>query len=477
MLLAVGLLAFIGPLIGLRGLWEPDEGRYVSVALRMLDRGDFLVPYLDAEHPHLSKPPVTYWALAASFATLGRNERAARAPNVLAFVATGLLVAWLASLLRLRAPFLAAAVWATMLLPFIGANAITTDTLLVLFETLAVAGFVWSRADEQRRRAGTWIFWMALAAAFLTKGPPALVVLVPVVAMAATGGRGGLRALFAPVPVLAFLAVALGWFAYLIGRHPALAHYFLFDEFAERLGTGMHHRNPGWRGLFLTYLPTLLVGFLPWSLIGAWLWIRRRPDDGWAAPDARRLIAVWFLAPLVLFALAQSRLPLYLLALGVPVALWVAAQLPEIETVTTRRAARVGFAAWVMALVAMQAASAFVETDWDARRYAMELRRTIDVARVDELVFVDRPAAYGLRFYLPVEIEKAYVEAGVLADGFPNQHGVCEELRETRSPVLVVGPAHVARVIAQAQGCGFELLERGQFRGNRLLGVRRRAAG
>ena len=59
----------------------------------MLASGDWLLPTLDGEHPHLTKPPMTYWALASSFGLLGTNEWAARLPGALAFVGTGLLVA------------------------------------------------------------------------------------------------------------------------------------------------------------------------------------------------------------------------------------------------------------------------------------------------------------------------------------------------------------------------------------------------
>ena len=56
---------------GTRPLYDSDEGRYSSIALAMLDSGDFIVPRLDPDHPHYAKPPLTYWMLAASFRTFG----------------------------------------------------------------------------------------------------------------------------------------------------------------------------------------------------------------------------------------------------------------------------------------------------------------------------------------------------------------------------------------------------------------------
>jgi len=66
---------------GTRGIWEPDEGRYTAGGLNMVDSGDWLVPTLDGEHAHLTKPPMTYWAIASSVALLGRNEWAVRLPG------------------------------------------------------------------------------------------------------------------------------------------------------------------------------------------------------------------------------------------------------------------------------------------------------------------------------------------------------------------------------------------------------------
>ena len=77
---------------GTRGIWEPDEGRYTAAGLNMLETGDWLVPTIDREHAHLTKPPVTYWAIATGIGLLGRNEWGARLPGALAFVGTGLLV-------------------------------------------------------------------------------------------------------------------------------------------------------------------------------------------------------------------------------------------------------------------------------------------------------------------------------------------------------------------------------------------------
>lgn len=129
-LLCVLVLGFA--FLGARGLWEPDEGRYSAVALNMIETGDYLVPRLNREHAHFAKPPMTYWAVAASIATFGRNEWSVRLPSALAYVATALIVALLGTALGLRRPWMAAAIWSTTLLPFVAASVITAVLLVAL---------------------------------------------------------------------------------------------------------------------------------------------------------------------------------------------------------------------------------------------------------------------------------------------------------------------------------------------------------
>src|SRR5579862_7446646 len=76
---------------GTRGLWEPDEGLFVSVAGTMLDSGDWLVPRMNGE-PYPEKPPLMYWGMAAGMTIFFKNEIGARAFYSLCFVLTVLLV-------------------------------------------------------------------------------------------------------------------------------------------------------------------------------------------------------------------------------------------------------------------------------------------------------------------------------------------------------------------------------------------------
>ena len=63
-------------------LIDRDEGRYAEGTREMVASGDWLVPRLFGV-PYLEKPPLFYWLTAASLATFGINEWAARLPSLI----------------------------------------------------------------------------------------------------------------------------------------------------------------------------------------------------------------------------------------------------------------------------------------------------------------------------------------------------------------------------------------------------------
>ena len=60
-----------------RKLVNPDEGRYAEIPREMLASGDWVVPRLN-NLVYIEKPPLQYWATAASYELFGTNVWAAR---------------------------------------------------------------------------------------------------------------------------------------------------------------------------------------------------------------------------------------------------------------------------------------------------------------------------------------------------------------------------------------------------------------
>src|ERR1700685_2766651 len=92
-----GLLAAILylPGIGRPALWEPDEGRYAEMARESVAAGAYVTPRDDFEL-YFEKPPLVYWANAASIKIFGVNEFAVRLPAALFSIAQVCVTAALA---------------------------------------------------------------------------------------------------------------------------------------------------------------------------------------------------------------------------------------------------------------------------------------------------------------------------------------------------------------------------------------------
>lgn len=430
-------------LMGSRGIWDPDEGRYTNVALNMLDSGDWVDPRRNDDVGHWTKPPLTYWALAASMGLFGRNPWAARLPVALAFLASVALTWRLARRLAPGAEAVAALAFATMLLPALAAQLIATDFLLTALEALALTAYAEGRFSVAGPRMRWWLaMWAAFGLAFLTKGPPALLPLVAILVFEwlvppRAPDRGRLIA-----SAIAFLMVAVPWYAAVSVRHPGLLQYFLGAEVVGRVASDRFGRNGEWYGWAVVYVPTLLIGALPWSATLV-RWMRTLPAKvrRWRSRAARLadaeevLLALWVLVPLVVFCISRSRLPLYLLPLFVPVAVLVGRQWGS-----ERRA--MPSLPWIMAIVAgllaIRLAMMLWPTTQDAEQWAVEIQRR-SPEPVTEVVFIDDMVRYGLRLHLNAEVERVSM-AAVSETGFNPlfDETLASELAEAEPGVVYV---------------------------------------
>jgi 4-amino-4-deoxy-L-arabinose transferase-like glycosyltransferase len=453
---------------GTRGIWEPDEGRYTSAGINMHESGNWLVPTVDGHSPHLTKPPIVYWALATSFALFGHNEWAARVPSALAYIGTGLFVFGLGRRLCPARPWLPAAVWGLSLAPVIAANVVSTDPLLAFFETAAMFAFVegWSRSQPEARR---WFvaMWIAWGLAFMTKGPPGLLPLLAMCAYLGVHDRARLRDLFVPLGLVLFVPVAFTWFLILVAQEPGLLHYFLGNEMYDRVFTNAYGRNDQWYGAFTIYLPVLVLGTLPWSVLAIVTSGGVRPTfakirQRLAARDRHwLLLAYWFLVPLAVFFLARSRLHLYVLPLFVPLALAMARPLsrwPRLQGRTLFAACAVAAAAFVT----LKGTLSHVPSNRDARETAAALGQLLDPHDIDRIVFVDMRPFYGLNMYLDRKVEGLHIgERRFDYSRFVETEELCREVAQPSRAVYAMKRQHAPRFTAAVRQCGAQAVHIG----------------
>jgi len=302
-------------------LFEPDEGRYAEIPREMLARGEWVVPSLEGE-PYLDKPPLFYWLVMASYRVLGPQDWAARLVPALAVHGCILLT----YLLGRRGLGERAAFWGAALLAVAPAFAgmgrlLLLDGVLTFWMTLALLALFEALRGERLR----WGWWLLAAAAcglgVLTKGPVALVLLVPPAwlyrRLTGSGWRIGVRALAAFLGVV--LAVTLPWFVAVCVRLPEFAGYFLWHHNVVRFLQPFDHIQPLW-----FYAPVMLLGLLPATLFlvpflrflsaGDAATARCRPPElGYLL-----LAGAWCV---LFFSASGSKLPTYVLPAFPPLAL------------------------------------------------------------------------------------------------------------------------------------------------------------
>src|SRR6202046_2542611 len=317
------------PGLGQPALWEPDEGRYAEIAREMVVSGDYVTPRDDFEL-YFEKPPLVYWADAASIGIFGVNEFAVRLPAALFSLGQVVVTAALAEVMfGATAGFFAALVLALSPLFFGFARFATLDPALAFFLTAALATF-YLAARENSFSLPSARRWMLICAAMLAlgtlaKGPIAL-LLGGAIALAwlAVGRR--LREIVRMPLVwcgLIYAAIVLPWFILMETRNPGFLRFFFIHEHLERYVTSSEH---GWGPWF--FIP-IVIGKLGLCIFFVPLgWSAIRADDALpnGAPDPSRrsrasFLAIWFIVIFVFFSIPRSKLGTYILPALPPLAI------------------------------------------------------------------------------------------------------------------------------------------------------------
>jgi 4-amino-4-deoxy-L-arabinose transferase-like glycosyltransferase len=297
--------------IGGHALVERTEARYAAIGWEMATSGDWLVPgYNGIKHFH--KPPITFWCTAASVKLFGFTEFAYRLPVTLIALATIFITSLFLKERRLQVAAVLASSWFFYEL----SRFVLTDMYLTFSVTLALL-CAWQTMKEPESKT-VWLFWVALAASFMIKGPVGAFIVFST--LLPYTWRYQIRwSVFRPgcgIPL--FLCLALPWYLYVAWSHPSLMSYFLKHQTVDRVVTTVHHRaGPIW-----FYLPVIFGGFFPWALLlpGALKNGLKKKKH----PDPELFLSLWVILPFLFFSLMGSKLHPYVLPLFPAMALLVA---------------------------------------------------------------------------------------------------------------------------------------------------------
>jgi 4-amino-4-deoxy-L-arabinose transferase-like glycosyltransferase len=305
-LTALGAAVFAIRVTGVPNLLD-NEYRLGACALDVLQHGNWLCPH--DVLGNTDKPPMLTWLVAIASWPLGRvSDVTLYLPTALATV----VIAWLVEINgRRRFGWFAGALGAlAYLCSHVGATQMAMarwDGLFALTVTIAAlaAYRAWMLGD------GWTAFWLAAAAATLTKGPLGVLLagfgLVAVLWERWTGHARPLAGRQA-AGIALFLGISLGWFA--LAYHRVGPH--LIDNMirAELVGNAVEHRI-AYR--FMKPIGDVAVDFAPWTLfalIGLYRIVVSPADDD-ETRCFERFLFCWFVGGLVLFSLSphnQARL-------------------------------------------------------------------------------------------------------------------------------------------------------------------------
>jgi len=364
---AIAIFAAIG--------WHPIIGsamRYAESAREMVHSSDWVVPTLNYV-PYFEKPILTYWLGALTQLLFGSSPWAVQLPSLIA------------GLVSLTATYALGRFWrdarfgllAALLLLFSGQFLVFTtifNTDPLLSACLAVCWYAYFRHHQSApcrwhdllapQLRWLWLFWLALACAFLTKGPLAIVLsgcAIGGYALLSAGPLGVWRELMRLRPVSGLLimaAVCLPWHLLVWQRDPRFLEYFYWHINVEAFFDGsINHPGPPWY-----YLPIIAAALAPWTFIGVPLLVlalaralgplvtrlRDRLDRSGApgAPaetggpsagepgryrDGQLYLACVLLFPLIFLSISASKLGTYAMPLFPALALLVADQLTRLE--------------------------------------------------------------------------------------------------------------------------------------------------
>ena len=321
-------------------LTDRDEARFGEASREMIQRGDCIVPWFNGEW-RLYKPVLIYWCQIGSYRVLGVNDFAARLPSALFTTATALLlVRWGRKIAEAKTGFMAGAMYVTGLHVGIIGRAATADLALIFFFTLATwSGWELTRPVQPQRKRWWWIFYVALALGFLTKGPEAWLPLGGMILGRALR-KDSFRLPLGETVAGLFLAVAL------VGLWgiPALVQtggkfwsFGMGDQvFKRAIAVKDSHGMTGILG-FVALLPlyflTFFISFFPWSTrvplaLRRWWPERSRDDLGWYLLMVAALV-------FAVFSLVVTKLVHYTMPAFPCLALWLALQIGMESNVST----------------------------------------------------------------------------------------------------------------------------------------------
>jgi 4-amino-4-deoxy-L-arabinose transferase-like glycosyltransferase len=317
--LAVFALVSFSFMIGSYPLIDRDEALYSQVSRELLDHSDWWTLYWQG-HPWFIHAPLSMWMQAAMFKAFGVSEWAARLPSVIFGTGLVMLTAALGAILyNRRTGLIAGLVMATSPIIYLISRMSILDMPFAFFITLSILLFVLAWRNGDRRLYP--VFWLSVGLATLGKGlwGMALPLMVSFLYAVTDKNRRRLLDWRLYASAVAWAAVAGPWIVIGAQRHGRefLDPIFVTNTYARLTTSVCNHVGPWW-----IYLPIIVGGLLPWSVLWTRGFFSMKGDSG-------RLLVLWVVPGLLLHSIARTKLPNYVLPFVPALVLMLAAHIAE----------------------------------------------------------------------------------------------------------------------------------------------------
>jgi len=421
LLIAFAWLVGLGGVLG-RPLANHDELRVAGIARAMALSGDYVTPRLNG-HPFLEYPSLGYVPAAVALRIARRpSELAARLPSAILGGLTVCLAAWAGATVGGRRRGLTTGL---LLLTTFGFTTLTqklvVDSMLVLFVTLSLAGFIHAWRFGSRLSAAC--FWIGMAAGFLAKG--LIGIGVPLVTAfgflavleARKLWRGGDEIVLRPIgwiwgPLLLAAPIALWMWAVERSGGASLSEEAIRQSAFRFAATQADHAAPWYE--YLRLAPAMTLPLLPIAVVD--LWASRRRGDRMAPPLGVDALfgAVWFGLTLAALSIASAKRAMYLAPLYPGAALIGAVLWERVRArVPVARACAYG---WLVIAAVGSISWPHVDASQKTRTQGMrELFALVESERADRRLVLFRPSE-GLMGAATFFTSETVPEANTLAE-------------------------------------------------------------
>jgi 4-amino-4-deoxy-L-arabinose transferase-like glycosyltransferase len=288
-----------------RAVIDYDEGYYSQAALQMVERGDWITPYVNGVR-FLEKPPLMYWLTASSFKIFGINEFALRLPTSLAVIA----LVWIVMLIARRASGNQAAAIAGLCTSCSAGTYLFTrealhDIWLVFFIALSMYAFFEWTMDPQRRPRFALLFYASLAGAVMCKSlvGVALPIGIVIVFFLLVRQRPKWSDLHVIPGSLLFLVLAAPWHWMATLRNPDFLYSFFVNEQFLRF-IGKHDPPVLWSLPLLAFWALVLVWVFPWTAFLPAAFAAAHKPEGNGERALAKLAFAWIIVIMGFFSIS-----------------------------------------------------------------------------------------------------------------------------------------------------------------------------